>query len=428
MAWVDIHNVGCGECIVLNSGQNMLMTDCGSLNTCLPSGQNFKEYVQQSLTERYSGVPYRAFLLSHFHRDHVCGLWDILSCQPDYFSEIYLPCSPCDERGLPLLLEFALFAYAFLPRQGYCGQVSTSALKAFSRALRRTEQGCVYALGQGDTFVCGSVTYECLWPPRENFPFDDDFVRIVEQLHRAVMDPDQPGGNLLQNFLDDFYEFCNQYLEFCKEIPVSQNAAERAQIVLDRISAQVPHLAMLPAAEEVCNILESRTARDSYSRQTNAASLLFQNVREGKDSTDDVLFTGDATPETMEEVEPLLYRDYYLLKVPHHGLPGALSPVLTAISAEHIVVSGGEVPGSGARPAVEWAAAPGMKHCTAPVCSFLSQESSGCCRTAVCPTTGRLALRCPGNRGGDPPCGIRVLGSTGRGCICDLSAREQRFW
>jgi hypothetical protein len=404
------------------------MVDCGSLNTLLPGGENFKNYAKKSLTARYSGVPRRAFLLSHFHRDHVCGLWNILDCCPNYFSEIYLPCSPCDERGLPLLLEFALFAYVFLPRQGYCGQVSLSALRAFSRALRGAQDGTVYALGQGDTFASGDTVYQCLWPPRQTFPFDTDFVRAVEQLHLCVESPYQPGGELLQAFLKNMYEFGQVYTEFCTQAPVQNASAARALAVLDRIDDMLPALNRLPAGEDVRVLLESRAVREAYSEQENAASLVFQNQRGSGDATRDVLFTGDATPETIAAIEPQLYHDYYLLKVPHHGLAGAVSPVLLGISAAHLVISGGELPGSTARPAEEWTAAPGMKHCTFPQCAYLEQSNSCCERTAMCWESGGLVLRCPGNRGKEPPCGIRVLGRRGQGCICDLAESECRFW
>lgn len=430
MRWIDLHNVEYGECVVLGTDSNsLLMVDCGSLNTVIREGaRNFKEYAQKSLTARYSGVAHRAFLLTHYHRDHACGLWDILDAQPNYFEELYLPCSPCDERGLPLLLEFALFAYVFLPRQGFCGQVSTGALKSFSRVLRQTQQGTAYALGQGDCFVSGGVTFECLWPPRQDYPFDEMFADAVERLHRYVEQPEQPGTDLLQDFLDDFYTFCNLYTRLCTQCPVQSADAAAALAVLDRIDALAPALACLPAAAEVCALLESQPVREAYSRQVNAASLVFQNVRTESGSTDDVLMTGDATPETIAAVEPLLYHDYYAVKAPHHGTHSAVSPVLLGLSAAHVLLSCGEAPDGARCIAAEWAAMPAMKHCTNANCAFL-QAGGGCCnRTALCWDSGGLALRCPGNRRGEPLCGIRVVGTQARGCVCDTGTQERRLW
>lgn len=432
MHWVDLHNVEYGECIALGTGpRSMLMVDCGSLNTTIREGErNFKDFATHSLTARYSGVPHRAFLLTHYHRDHSCGLWDILDARPDYFEELYLPCSPCDERGLPLLLEFALFAYVFLPRQGFCGQVSTGALKAFSRVLRQTRQGTAYAIGQGDTFASGDVTYECLWPPRQDFPFDDRFVDAVERLHLCVESPYQPGAYLLRQFLDLLYEFCNLYVEFCTKFPVSSADASRTLAVLNRIDDLAPSLWHLPAAVDVRAILENQSVREAYSNQVNAASIVFQNCRDTEDATDDILMTGDATPETIAAVEPSLYHDYYILKAPHHGTASAVSLVLTGLSAAHVLISCGEDPGGTRQIAADWAAMPAMKHCTGGSCAFL--EESGCCctRTAVCwdsgggGLAGGLALRCPGNRSGEIPCGIRVVGTAEYGCICDTGAQE----
>jgi hypothetical protein len=409
--WADLQNVGCGECTVLGGQDSILMVDCGSLNTIIPGTEwNFREFVTQSLTAHYCGVPHRAFLLSHFHRDHSCGLWDILKSRPDYFEEIYLPCSPCDGRGLPLLLEFALFAYVFLPRQGYCGQVSTGALKAFSRVLDHAQACSAYALGQGDTFENGGIRYECVWPPREDFPFDRAFTDVVEALHRCAQAP-QPGEDLLRQFLDLLYTFCNAYLVMCESFPVQRADADRTRSVLEQMDGLAPLLQCLPAAAELRSLLENRTARELYSRQTNAASLMVQSSSGGSGG---VLMTGDATPEALAAAEPLLYHDYYLLKAPHHGLPGSVGPTVAGLSAAHILISCGErIPGW--RADAGWAALPGRKHCTAPVCAAFA--GAGCCnRTALCWDFGGLALRCPGNRGGEPPCGIRVAG---RGCLCD---------
>ncbi len=417
--WADLQNVGCGECVVLGGQDSMLMVDCGSLNTILPGTErSFKEFVTQSLTAHYCSVPHRAFLLSHFHRDHSCGLWDILKSQPDYFEEIFLPCSPCDGRGLPLLLEFALFAHVFLPRQGYCGQVSTGALKAFSRVLDPAQTCRAYALGQGDSFRNGGIRYECVWPPRDGFPFDRAFTDVVEALHRCAQAP-QLGEDLLRQFLDLLYAFCNSYLAMCESFPVRRDDADRPRDVLEQIDGLAPLLQRLPAAEELRGLLEDRTARELYSRQTNAASLMVQSSSGGSGG---VLMTGDATPEALAAAEPLLYHDYYILKAPHHGLPGSVSPTVAGLAAAHILISCGErIPGW--RADAGWAALPGRKHCTASACAFF--PGGGCCsRTALCWDFGGLALRCPGNRGGEPPCGIRVAGAGGLGCICDANRRK----
>ncbi len=408
--WVDLHNVGYGQCIVLGAGDSLLMADCGSLNACLPNGQNFSEYVTQSLTARCSSVPHRAFLLSHFHRDHVNGLWELLRQEPAFFEELYLPCPPCDDRGLPLLLEYAAFTAVFLRESGGL----TDALSGFYRVLQAAPQADVYSLGQGDTLENGGILYECVWPPRENFPYDNAFTELVEELHRCADMPGRRGGNVLGRFLCLLYDFCDSYLEMCRAQPVTRQDAERTQSLLQALVGMAPVLRRLPAADEIAAMLQDRAARELYSSQMNAASVIFQGEEGG------VLMTGDATAQALLAAEPLLYPSYCILQAPHHGQRPPWSDVCRG--AEHILISCGGRPGADAAAAPEWAAMPGVKHCTAPVCEACLR---GGCRgkRTPCGDFGGAARRCPGNRGGEPPCGICTLGTEAAGCLCGFARR-----
>ena len=122
--------------------------------------------------------------------------------------------------------------------------------------------------------------------------------------------------------------------------------------------------------------------------------------------------TGDATPEAVAAVQPLLYENYAMMKAPHHGTwcGGALP------AAEQVLVCGCAERGS------VWGTEPGLKHCTAPCAAPLP----ACNRAAWCPVWGGLALHCPGNRGGAAPCGVRVMGQGG--CVCSQSPGETAFW
>ena len=116
MQWLEMHNVEYGECIVLGGAKNdILMVDCGSINQKIREGDvAFRSYVNPTLVNRYSGKASRSFLLTHYHRDHLCGLLQILKTRPDYFDRIFLPAPPLDKRGTPLLLEFALYVYVII--------------------------------------------------------------------------------------------------------------------------------------------------------------------------------------------------------------------------------------------------------------------------------------------------------------------------
>ena len=191
MQWLELHNVEYGECIVLGgSHHDILMVDCGSINQKIREGDlDFSAYVDPTLMERYSGCSGREFLLTHYHRDHLCGLYQMLSKRGGYFDRILLPVSPADARGQHLLLDFALFVYAFLPRQSDYAQVNLSALRIFSRIAKSAGADRVYPIAGGSSFLFDGVTYEVLWPDREGYPFSELFASAVEQLNVCLASP-----------------------------------------------------------------------------------------------------------------------------------------------------------------------------------------------------------------------------------------------
>ena len=114
MDWVELHNVEFGDCTVLGGNGQMLMIDCGSLNSILGKGAcKFDEYARR-LTKRYAPIEQRHGMISHFHKDHVNGFSSILQEESLFFQRIYLPPAPQDSNGNPLLLEFALLVYTFI--------------------------------------------------------------------------------------------------------------------------------------------------------------------------------------------------------------------------------------------------------------------------------------------------------------------------
>ena len=105
MHFIDIHDVGYGECIVFEGEKNeILMVDCGSMNTILKNSHiKFKDYVSDFIMPRYDDALEKSFLLTHFHRDHFCGLKYILKKQKKFFDNIYIPYPALNESRQTLL-------------------------------------------------------------------------------------------------------------------------------------------------------------------------------------------------------------------------------------------------------------------------------------------------------------------------------------
>ncbi len=425
MQWVEVHNVEYGECIVLGGAhKDILMVDCGSINQKIREGDlAFSSYVDPAILRRYSDCTFRSFLLTHYHRDHLCGFRQLLEASPDYFNRIFLPAAPCDKCGRPLLLEFALFVYVFLNHQSDYSQVNVSALKIFDRTAKIAGAGRIFALKSGDSFVFDGVTYDILWPALEDFPFSDLFAGAVEAMNICLSSPFLPQA--ARDFMRLKEQFCTAYLACCKTVPLQQENIDRVAAILNEIEGLIPQLLLLPSSPDIAEILSRPTTRTAYSDELNAAGIIFQNRRTREASLDDILMTGDATPESMDAVADLLYDHYYMIKAPHHGTASAWSHLFTEISASHIIISNGDYQ-QGGLIAAEYVDLPAIKHCTnCAACSWYKNSGCSCNRLACCydlPSRPGLTIKCPfcQNPKGSAPCGICVVSSSGvRSCLCD---------
>lgn len=433
MQYLELHNVEYGECIVLGGKcKDIFMIDCGSINQKIREGDvDFSEYTVKNIAKRYHTVPDRRFLLTHFHRDHLCGLNHILNYDPHYFSRIYLPFSPQDRHGSPLLLEFALFVYVFLSRQTNYSQMNVSALKIFERMAAVTGYDCIYTLKAGDTFSFDGVSYDVLWPQQEEYQFDELFVAAVEDMNVCLSSPFL--GGRASEFLKLKEQFGREYIACCRAfgernrapLPVRKQAVERLVSIMNKIDDIIPELNLLPTVPDIIEILNRPVTRTAYSEAANAASIIFQNHRTTEASYDDILMTGDAAPESMDAISDKLYGDYYLIKAPHHGTTSGWSHWFSEISASHVLISNGDYHAGGSI-AEEYVNMQAIKHCTNnSACRWFTATGCSCNRLACCyeqyPKPG-IAIKCPAivQHKNSAGCNIYVIMPGGeRACLCD---------
>ena len=111
MQWLELVNIEYGECVVLGArDRGVLMVDCGSVNQTVRDGDVPVNSWYPVIADRYGDALDRYFLLTHYHKDHISGFLRLLDCREGFFSRVFLPRAPVDGRGVPLLLEYALFA------------------------------------------------------------------------------------------------------------------------------------------------------------------------------------------------------------------------------------------------------------------------------------------------------------------------------
>lgn len=434
MRWIELNNVEYGECIVLGGqDRTILMVDCGSMSQTVREGDMPLNAWYEAIADRHQDALDRFFLLTHYHRDHLSGFLHLLDARPNWFNRVYLPKPPLNRRGVPLLLEYALFAYLFLPPQTDCAQVNTACVKIFRTLERKLSGDRVFTLGSGDVFSFDDVDYEVLWPRVENFPFSQEMEEPLENMNIRLSSPFQPA--CVQRFLRVKKEFLSRYVECCQAFSATARALpeirraclEELAETLEELEHLKEELNLSPAASDIREILENPLNTAAYSDCVNAASLVFQNVRVGSPSAQDILMTGDVTPSSLLELEDRLYDGYFILKAPHHGTASGYCSLFSDMSAAHILISNGEYHAGGAIAQKYVDREDSLRHCSNPDACKWFQASGGCCnRLYICydqEAGSGLALKCPAASGkgkAEPGCLIRVASPKGlRGCLCD---------
>lgn len=433
MQWLELHNVEYGECIVLGGKrQEILMVDCGSMNQHVRDGEIPLELRYETIGNRYARCMDRYFLLTHYHRDHLSGFKKLLEADEGYFSRVFLPCTPKTAQGTAPMLEFALFAYLFLPPQTDCSQVNTSCVKIFRLLEKKVGSERIFTLRAGDSFPFDDVTYQVLWPKAEDFPFEPELLAAAEELTVRFSSPFLP--ELEQSFLALKEKFVSLYLRCCDAFSASGRALpeQRATLLseldeaLAGLEAMKNDLNASPLAHDVREILQNTQHAAAYSNCTNAASVIFQNLREREAGFQDILMTGDAPPEILEGLADQLFDGYYILKAPHHGTASGYSTMFRDMAIAHILISNGEYHAGGGIAQEYVDMQDSVRHCTnCSPCKWYRASNACCNRLCYCydqPHPG-LVIKCPaavGVAGQEAGCRIRVVGHAGeKACLCE---------
>ena len=434
MQWLELVNMEYGECVVLGArDRSVLMVDCGSVNQTVRDGDVPVNSWYPVIADRYGDAMDRYFLLTHYHKDHISGFLRLLDCREGYFSRVFLPRAPVDGRGVPLLLEYALFAYLFLPIQSQDFRVNTACVRMFRTLEKKLGADRIFTLGAGDVLPFDGVDYEILWPRVEGFPFEPEIVEANEAMNVLFASPFQPG--CVGRFLRVKEDFLALYLRCCRAFSLGDRALPEkrrsALELLDQALCELEglreELNQLPEAHDVREILENPLYAEAYSNGLNAASVIFQNRREGEAGPQDILMTGDAPPEILEGLTEKLYDGYNILKAPHHGTASAYCSLFTDMSFAHILISNGEYHAGGAVAQAYIDREESIRHCTNHnACKWYGASGACCNRLCYCYDQERgpgLVIKCrdAAQGGGGGGCAIRVVSPSGeRSCLCDV--------
>jgi hypothetical protein len=380
LQWIDLHDVGFGECIVLGGRKRKIfMVDCGSKSRRLDEDWLFRDYVAV-IAEKYEKAKERSFLLTHYHQDHYSGLPLLLRGNPHYFDRIYLPCCPVNEDGVPLLIELTILIEAFVTGAGTeTVKMNGANLRLFAEICNLATTEVIYTLEAGDILEFDGEDYHVLWPPKEGYCFSPKLEALVEECNRLLRTSTDPCA---ESFLQLKEELCDGYIR-CMESFASQTSADAKErqacvddllLLLDELNRLLPRLYLLRISDYVRALLCDRKTVMAVSEEINGSSLVLSSSR--------VLLTGDATPDTMEAISEDLEERYEIVKAPHHGTKSCWWDGFDDLEMTHLLISNGAGRGGG-KIAVEYAGLNALHHCTgADHCAYL-EEGNDCCNKDI---------------------------------------------
>ncbi len=169
----------------------------------------------------------------------------------------------------------------------------------------------------------------CFGQSKRNIRIQESFYEVVEQANRLLT---TTWGNHAELFLNYKDAFCDCYLRCVDLLSLHSSAAlgekneaiSQLEAILHGIDEIIYELNSLPVAQDVAELVGSQKARMRFGKELNGSSIVFHNQKQNrwfqnKHTREDILFTGDATPDTMEKISEMLHDRYYLVKAPHHA-------------------------------------------------------------------------------------------------------------
>ena len=172
------------------------------------------------------------------------------------------------------------------------------------------------------------------------------------------------------------------------------------------IDEMIYELNSLPVAQDVAELIGSQKARMRFGKELNGSSIIFQNQKQNrwfqnKHTREDILFTGDATPNTMEKISEMLHDRYYLVKAPHHGTSSEWWEGWNTIEITHMLISNGHH-SAGGMIGEEYVLLPAIKHCTnCTRCRWYVEKGKCCNRKKKCKENehrSHKVKKCPANQ------------------------------
>ncbi len=315
---IDMYNTYFGDCFVIRDEDSDLVVDFGihqnaSVSGLYGSKASLTRDIANDLSTNYDNL---SLLITHFHYDHVSGLIYMMkdvkksrtgkrkkTSQFDrLFKKIYIPNIWNNPFTIVSLgIEEKIFELQ-LKKSGLPHNPSLSLFDLIDYIGINAKH--VKLLSRGVEF---ENKFVALWPLRKDDK--DEFREALENL------------NVPPSMIDGLYRVAEKICIYMQNVLISSEQNDSVEYSMET---------MAEYSEQFDDILSDNEDRlgnlfddNQLNKLNHKYNIVFQDIDLHPEN---VLFTGDAEVEHLEEIkrfadEPKLKNKYKYIKIPHHGTP-----------------------------------------------------------------------------------------------------------
>ncbi|SHL07726.1 hypothetical protein SAMN05216582_1408 [Selenomonas ruminantium] len=350
--FIEMHNVGFGDCFNITNNNHHLIVDCGSVrykgNRQHP--KTFKDFVEHCIIQEINMNPtddYSA-LITHFHQDHYRGFNHMSKAfnMKSVFSCLYVPYLLVKDSATNehFLLDQLICSFLIYANSSNYYKLANDALNHIINLAPLSIDNNVQHLCYGRSFSVYNKRFDVLWPDPTytylsaiNNESSYDIIEITGDALRTIQH-----SSSLENTTDSIFKIKKELIELFNKWYTSYNhndfsKANRIELI-NRMKNPLDELLKIRQSIKMDDIWKFRqysALGKSLIDSANSTSIVFQD-RDGK-----LLMTGDITTNIIDRV--LIYRFniqlYKILKAPHHGTHSNDRPATQHYSSQHLPFS-----------------------------------------------------------------------------------------
>mgnify|MGYP004520031413 FL=1 len=301
MTDIKIFPMGFGESVMLSNENECMLVDCGSES-------EYKNTYFNNVFNELDRYDKKSAMLSHFHEDHINGFIRMAKENRHRFETVYIP--DVFTFSHPNFVDMEIIKYIL--ESIHCPGERTLSLWDLLKLLCDKKINIKPLKRRKKAFCEIGEEFDVLWPVPENVVSKRFYNALKLKLTAEIINSVERISNQISElFISSEGSFTADSF-WGVHFP---NIDEMIDEIVITIKAKETNLLSEPEAEKLIKTIRS---------EANKTSIVFQNSDEN--ICKNVLMTGDITNGIMKKIAENsltgsvpLKKNYYCIKVPHHG-------------------------------------------------------------------------------------------------------------